>query len=360
MRHTPESHTMLIGVIAIKLIVFIVLLPIFLVSPPHDKVKAVVAAATAAAMVLPKCVHTPTSVVSVPIDSHPTTRTKHVHMYTEQYPPQQQQHRRTFIQNAVRNTVLQIATITASGTLVSATETVNDGNDDDIIQITLTDPSMKLGLQLSDSIDDAKSSPSSSNGGRTVYVERIVSPSVMNTKIEKGMILLKYTNAKDVQELLLKKESYPITLLFQKSSNPISKLQPTFQIVKISSTCSSSNNNDQQQQQQLQEQETQSLRQSSQRGDVLGIIYEARIDSPTGRIYDASYQRGTGLQPYQMVLGSGDMIIGVDQGLYDMCMNEIRGIYIPSRLAYGTRGNKTFLIPPNSNLYWKVQLIGID
>jgi FKBP-type peptidyl-prolyl cis-trans isomerase len=110
---------------------------------------------------------------------------------------------------------------------------------------------------------------------------------------------------------------------------------------------------------QLDEQETQPSQQS-QRGDVLGIIYEAHLDSPTGRIYDASYQRGTGQQPYQMVLGSGDMIIGVDQGLYDMCINEIRGIYIPSRLAYSTRGNHNFVIPPNTNLYWKVQLIRID
>ena len=98
----------------------------------------------------------------------------------------------------------------------------------------------------------------------------------------------------------------------------------------------------------------------SQRGNVLSIVYEARLDSPTGRIYDASYQRGTQQQPYQMVLGSGDMIIGVDQGLYDMCLGEVRGLEIPSRLAYGDRGNRMFQIPPNRNLYWKVQLVRID
>ena len=97
----------------------------------------------------------------------------------------------------------------------------------------------------------------------------------------------------------------------------------------------------------------------SQRDDVIEIKYEARIGSSDGIIYDASEFRGTG-RPYQMVLGSGDMIPGVDQGLYDMCVGDIRQINIPAALAYGPRGNKLFRIPPNVNLVWQVELVSVD
>jgi FKBP-type peptidyl-prolyl cis-trans isomerase len=69
--------------------------------------------------------------------------------------------------------------------------------------------------------------------------------------------------------------------------------------------------------------------------------------------------RGTG-QPYQMVLGSGDMLPGVDLGLYDMCPGETRQLEIPAALAYGARGNKAFQIPPSSNLVWTVELVSIN
>ena len=98
----------------------------------------------------------------------------------------------------------------------------------------------------------------------------------------------------------------------------------------------------------------------SRRGDVLEIDYEAHLLGPDGPIYDSSARRGTG-QPYQMVLGSGDMLPGVDQGLYDMCPGQVRGIQIPPALAYGiNKGNRLFGIPPNVALYWKVQLISVQ
>lgn len=99
----------------------------------------------------------------------------------------------------------------------------------------------------------------------------------------------------------------------------------------------------------------------SRRGDVLEIVYEARmgIAGGAGVVYDSSASRGTG-QPYQMVLGSGDMLPGVDQGLYDMCPGEIRSIQIPPVLAYGSRGNKLFKIPPETSLQWNVELVSVN
>jgi hypothetical protein len=73
----------------------------------------------------------------------------------------------------------------------------------------------------------------------------------------------------------------------------------------------------------------------SRRNDVLEIRYQARLGGPDGIVYDSSATRGTG-QPYQMVMGSGDMLPGVDQGLYDMCPGQVRGLQIP-HLSYVQR-----------------------
>jgi FK506-binding protein 2 len=100
----------------------------------------------------------------------------------------------------------------------------------------------------------------------------------------------------------------------------------------------------------------------SRRGDVLEINYEAAYLTKEGKkvTYDASAFRGTGL-PYQMVLGSGDMIPGVDQGLYDMCPGERRLLEIPPVLGYGNKGTQIFRIPPDYiGLEWKIELVSID
>lgn len=97
----------------------------------------------------------------------------------------------------------------------------------------------------------------------------------------------------------------------------------------------------------------------SRRGDVLEINYTARFGGEDGPIYDSSAQRGTG-QPYQFVLGSGDMIPGVDNGLYDMKPGEVRMLEIPSALGHGKNGNALFGIPSGSKLYWMVQLVALN
>jgi len=100
----------------------------------------------------------------------------------------------------------------------------------------------------------------------------------------------------------------------------------------------------------------------SRRLDVLEIVYEAfyRTTDNQRILYDSSSSRGTGL-PYQMVLGSGDMITGVDQGLYDMCPGEARLLEIPRVLGYGNRALRTYRIPPNyTSLEWQIELISID
>eukprot|EP00977_Amphora_coffeiformis_P028259 scaffold34917_cov166-Amphora_coffeaeformis.AAC.7 len=98
----------------------------------------------------------------------------------------------------------------------------------------------------------------------------------------------------------------------------------------------------------------------SRRNDVLEIIYVARFgDSSSSVVYDSSERRGTG-QPYQMVLGSGDILTGVDLGLYDMCPGERRRITIPPRFGYGAKGNRLHGVPPDQILTWEVELVRIN
>lgn len=100
----------------------------------------------------------------------------------------------------------------------------------------------------------------------------------------------------------------------------------------------------------------------SRRGDVLEIQYTASyyLDGERKKlVYDSSAQRGTGL-PYQFVLGSGDMVPGVDLGLYDMYPGEIRALDVPKQLGYGERGNKLFRIPGGARLYWTVELVAVN
>ena len=401
----PGSATMTTIPLLLVLLLVVILLPVVALLYKNDKVEiaAIIGPIATTAIVIRTATTTtkfrpppfPESLPVPPVVAvaiHPTTRTKCILLpSTKKYLPPQQ-HRRSFIETAASCcTILPWMMTVIPTSVAAATETKNhmemsDHDNDTIVRITLTDPSMKLGLQLSNRrMDDESSLLSSSlsttekkntaTGTTIVYVERIIaSPSsIRNVNIQEGMILLHYDNAKAVQEVLSQADSYPITLYFQTPPNPPSpitlpsnKNDNTYQIVKISSTCSSSSSSSIDIHDTTLHGNTNAdpvsvpLRRS-QRGDVLGIIYEARLDSPTGRIYDASDQRGTGpSQLYQMVLGSGDMLIGVDQGLYDMCLNDIRGIYIPSRLAYSTRGNRMFQIPPNTNLYWQVQLVRIE
>jgi FKBP-type peptidyl-prolyl cis-trans isomerase len=106
----------------------------------------------------------------------------------------------------------------------------------------------------------------------------------------------------------------------------------------------------------------------SRTNDLLEFYYEAWVgNNENGRIYDSSQQRGTEGgsslskgRPYAYVLGSGDIIPGVDQGLYNMCLGEIRTITIPPVLGYGSTGINLYKIPPYTNLFWKIELVSIN
>lgn len=99
----------------------------------------------------------------------------------------------------------------------------------------------------------------------------------------------------------------------------------------------------------------------SRRGDLLEIQYTASYFSIDKKeiVYDSSAQRGTGL-PYQTVLGSGDMLPGVDLSMYEMCPGEIRQVNIPKELGYGNKGNRVFRVPGGVSLRWEIELVAVN
>lgn len=56
---------------------------------------------------------------------------------------------------------------------------------------------------------------------------------------------------------------------------------------------------------------------------------------------------------YDVVLGAGQVVIGMDQGLIGMCVGEKRRLVIPPHLAYGERGVGKSSSHRHKNIFYK-------
>jgi peptidylprolyl isomerase len=74
-----------------------------------------------------------------------------------------------------------------------------------------------------------------------------------------------------------------------------------------------------------------------------------------GTQFDSSSVKG---QPFEFVLGIGNVIKGWDEGLRDMKPGERRQLVIPANLAYGER--QMGKIPPGATLVFNIEALAVE
>jgi len=89
-------------------------------------------------------------------------------------------------------------------------------------------------------------------------------------------------------------------------------------------------------------------------GKTISVHYTGTL-AADGKKFDSSVDRG---QPFQFILGAGQVIRGWDMGLMGMKVGGKRKLTIPASLGYGERGAGN-VIPPNAILVFEVELLGV-
>lgn len=90
-----------------------------------------------------------------------------------------------------------------------------------------------------------------------------------------------------------------------------------------------------------------------QPGQTVIVHYRGWLDN--GTEFDSSYSRG---QPFEFVLGAGQVIRGWEEGIATMRVGGKRRLIVPPELAYGSSGFAG-VIPPNARLTFEVELLGV-
>jgi len=89
-------------------------------------------------------------------------------------------------------------------------------------------------------------------------------------------------------------------------------------------------------------------------GQVASMLYTGTLAD--GTEFDSTSKRNN--QPFEFILGAGQVIKGWDQGILGMKVGEERTLTIPAELGYGSQGAGG-VIPPNATLTFTVKLLAI-
>jgi peptidylprolyl isomerase len=89
-------------------------------------------------------------------------------------------------------------------------------------------------------------------------------------------------------------------------------------------------------------------------GDIVRVLYTGWLTD--GTKFDSTADHGN--QPLRFWLGKGNVIKGWDEGVVGMKLHGKRQLHIPAKLGYGAQG--TGPIPPNADLVFDVELVGVD
>ncbi len=85
-----------------------------------------------------------------------------------------------------------------------------------------------------------------------------------------------------------------------------------------------------------------------------GWLYDQSAPDHHGTKVDSSHDRG---EPIRFILGQGSVIAGWDKGIRGMHVGGKRSLLIPAKLGYG--GRRVGAVPPDSDLVFDIQLIGV-
>jgi peptidylprolyl isomerase len=92
---------------------------------------------------------------------------------------------------------------------------------------------------------------------------------------------------------------------------------------------------------------------SPEQGQPVSVHYTGWLED--GTMFDSSLSRG---QPFQFVIGQGQVIPGWDEGVASMKVGGKRQLVIPADLAYGEQGAGG-VIPPGATLVFEVELLEV-